>query len=54
MKAQLDQEVRQAITLGYRYQHLSGLGSNSSYNTDANVFYVGVSRFRTKRTTRVQ
>jgi hypothetical protein len=39
----------QAITIGYRYQHLSN-GDISMHNpgTDANDFYVGVSRFRTK------
>jgi hypothetical protein len=40
----------QVVTLGYRYQHL-GNGNISPQNqgTDANTFYVGVSRFRTKR-----
>jgi hypothetical protein len=40
---------RQAITIGYRYTHLSN-GNISEHNpgTDANVFYVGVSRFRTR------
>ena len=39
----------QAITLGYRYQHLSN-GNISPHNpgTDANTFYVRVSRFRNK------
>jgi hypothetical protein len=40
---------RQAVTIGYRYQHLSN--ANISYHnpgTDTNVFYVAVSRFRTK------
>jgi len=40
---------RQAVTIGYRYQHLSN--ANISFHnpgTDANTFYVGVSRFRTK------
>jgi opacity protein-like surface antigen len=40
---------RQAVTVGYRYQHLSN-ANISSHNpgTDANTFYVGVSRFRNK------
>jgi len=39
----------QAITLGYRYQHLSNANiSHHNPGTDANTFYVGVSRFRTK------
>lgn len=39
----------QAVTIGYRYQHLSnGNISQRNPGTDANVFYVGVSRFRTK------
>jgi opacity protein-like surface antigen len=39
----------QAITLGYRYQHLSN-GDISHHNpgTDASTFYVGISRFHTK------
>jgi hypothetical protein len=40
---------RQAVTIGYRYQHLSN--ADISYHnpgTDTNVFYVAVSRFRTK------
>jgi hypothetical protein len=41
---------RQALTLGYRYQHLSN-ANISAHNpgTDANTFYVGVSRFRHSR-----
>jgi opacity protein-like surface antigen len=41
---------RQALTLGYRYQHLSN-ANISAHNpgTDANTFYVGVSRFRPSR-----
>ena len=41
---------RQVVTIGYRYQHL-GNGGISAQNpgTDANTFYVGVSRFRTKK-----
>jgi hypothetical protein len=39
----------QALTIGYRYQHLSN-GNTSLRNpgTDMNTFYFGVSRFRTK------
>ena len=40
---------RQSISIGYRYQHLSN--ANISFHnpgTDTNVFYVQVSRFRTK------
>jgi hypothetical protein len=40
---------RQAITIGYRYQHLSNANiSLHNPGTDVNIFYVGVSRFRTK------
>jgi hypothetical protein len=40
---------RQAVTIGYRYQHLSNANiSGHNPGTDANTFYVGVSRFRTK------
>jgi Lipid A 3-O-deacylase (PagL) len=39
----------QAITIGYRYQHLSNANiSVHNPGTDANTFYVGVSRFRNK------
>jgi Lipid A 3-O-deacylase (PagL) len=40
---------RQAVSIGYRYQHLSN-GNISQHNPgmDANTFYVSVSRFRTK------
>ncbi len=39
----------QAITIGYRYQHLSNANiSLHNPGTDANTFYVGVSRFKTK------
>jgi hypothetical protein len=39
----------QAITIGYRYQHLSNANiSQHNPGTDANTFYVGVSRFKTK------
>jgi hypothetical protein len=40
---------RQAVTIGYRYQHLSNANiSEHNPGTDTNVFYVSVSRFRTK------
>ena len=39
----------QALTLGYRYTHLSNANiSVHNPGTDSNTFYVGVSRFRTK------
>jgi len=41
---QVFRKQRQAVAIGYRYQHL-GNGGNS---TDASTFYVSVSRFRTK------
>ena len=42
----------QAITIGYRYQHLSNANiSIHNPGTDANTFYVGVSRFRNKAAT---
>jgi hypothetical protein len=45
----------QAITLGYRYQHLSNANvSLHNPGTDANTFYVGVSRFRTNGDQRSQ
>jgi hypothetical protein len=41
---------RQAVTIGYRYQHISNANiAMHNPGTDANTFYVGVSRFRTKR-----
>ncbi len=42
-------KARQDVTIGYRYQHLSN-GNISLHNpgTDANTFYLAVSRFRTK------
>ena len=46
---QIFRKQRQAVTIGYRYQHLSN--SNISLHnpgTDTNVFYVAVSRFRTR------
>jgi hypothetical protein len=40
---------RQAVSIGYRYQHLSNANiSQHNPGTDANTFYVSVSRFRTK------
>ena len=39
---------RQAVTIGYRYQHLSTDVSRRSAGTDANTFYLGASRFRTR------
>ncbi len=45
----------QAITIGYRYQHLSNANiSLHNPGTDANTFYVGVSRFKTKGDRRTQ
>lgn len=45
----------QAITIGYRYQHLSNANiSMHNPGTDANTFYVGISRFRTKGDDRPQ
>jgi len=41
-------KMTQVVTIGYRYQHLSNVNSGFSNGTDANTFYVGVSRFRTK------
>jgi hypothetical protein len=39
----------QAVTIGYRYQHLSNANiSHHNPGTDANTFYVGISRFKTK------
>ena len=40
---------REAVSLGYRYQHLSNANiSLHNPGTDANTFYVEVSRFRTR------
>ncbi len=40
---------RQAVTIGYRYDHLSNANiSLHNPGTDANVFYLGISRFRTR------
>ncbi|HTC74284.1 MAG TPA: hypothetical protein VK684_01825 [Edaphobacter sp.] len=41
-------KMTQVVTIGYRYQHLYNVNSGFSNGTDANTFYVGVSRFRTK------
>ncbi|MGD0731763.1 MAG: acyloxyacyl hydrolase [Terracidiphilus sp.] len=40
---------RQSVSIGYRYQHLfnADIGSNTP-TTDANTFFVAVSRFRTR------
>jgi hypothetical protein len=41
--------ARQAVSIGYRYQHLSNANiSLHNPGMDANTFYVSVSRFRTK------
>ncbi len=46
---QIFRKQRQTVTLGYRYQHLSNANiSLHNPGTDANTFYVAVSRFRTK------
>lgn len=46
---QIFRKQRQAISIGYRYQHLSNANiSHHNPGTDANTFYVAVSRFRTK------
>jgi hypothetical protein len=40
---------RQSVSIGYRYQHLSNANiSLHNPGTDTNVFYLAVSRFRTK------
>lgn len=40
---------RQAFSIGYRYQHLSNANiSHHNPGTDANTFYLAISRFRTK------
>ncbi len=42
-------KARQAVSIGYRYQHLSNANiSLHNPGMDANTFYVSVSRFRTK------
>jgi hypothetical protein len=46
---QIFRKARQALSIGYRYQHLSNANiSLHNPGTDTNVFYVAVSRFRTK------
>jgi Lipid A 3-O-deacylase (PagL) len=46
---QFFRKKHQAWSLGYRYQHLSNANiSHHNPGTDANTFYVAVSRFRTK------
>jgi hypothetical protein len=46
---QIFRKQRQSISVGYRYQHLSNANiSHHNPGTDTNVFYVAVSRFRTK------
>jgi len=46
---QIFRKARQAISIGYRYQHLSNANiSHHNPGMDANTFYVAVSRFRTK------
>jgi hypothetical protein len=46
---QIHRTNRQAISIGYRYQHLSNANiSLHNPGTDTNVFYLAVSRFRTK------
>jgi hypothetical protein len=46
---QIFRKQRQAVTIGYRYQHLSNANiSLHNPGTDTNVFYAAVSRFRTK------
>jgi hypothetical protein len=42
-------KARQAVTIGYRYQHLSNANiSHHNPGMDASTFYISVSRFRTK------
>lgn len=46
---QIFRKNRQSVSIGYRYQHLSNANiSMHNPGTDANTFYVAVSRFRTK------
>ena len=46
---QFIRKQRQSISIGYRYQHLSNANiSLHNPGTDANTFYVAISRFRTK------
>jgi hypothetical protein len=46
---QIFRKQRQSVTIGYRYQHLSNANiSLHNPGTDTNVFYVAVSRFKSK------
>jgi hypothetical protein len=45
-------KMTQVVTIGYRYQHLSNANNGWHNGTDANTFYVGVSRFRTEEEVR--
>ena len=46
---QIFRKQRQAVSIGYRYQHLSNANiSQHNPGTDTNVFYFAVSRFRSK------
>ena len=46
---QIFHKQRQAISIGYRYQHLSNANiSLHNPGTDTNVFYMGISRYRSK------
>jgi Lipid A 3-O-deacylase (PagL) len=46
---QIFHKQRQAVTIGYRYQHLSNANiSLHNPGTDTNLFYVAMSRFRSK------
>jgi len=46
---QIFRKERQTVTIGYRYQHLSNANiSLHNPGTDANTFYVAVSRYRTR------
>ncbi len=38
--------ARQAVTVGYRYYHISNADIAVNPGTDANLFFVGISRFR--------
>ncbi len=46
---QIFRKQRQSVSIGYRYQHLSNANiSHHNPGADTNVFYLAVSRFRTK------
>jgi hypothetical protein len=46
---QIFRKQRQSVSIGYRYQHLSNANiSRHNPGADTNVFYLAVSRFRTK------